>query len=112
MDRCVLRRPGPGLRAPHQSWSPPDMTWARRQQVPGLPLGVIPRQGLACRRLRRRRGRWWPAGPRAPSHLELHMLVLLEAAEAVAVNFGVVHEDVRSVAAGNEAVALLGVSTI
>src|ERR1700730_6559362 len=49
---------------------------------------------------------------RACSDLELHVLVLLEAAEAVAVNLGVVHEDVRSVGAGDEAVALLRVEPL
>jgi hypothetical protein len=45
--------------------------------------------------------------PFGPGHLELHVLVLLEAAEAVAVNLGVVHEDIRPISAGDEAVALL-----
>src|SRR5215467_15062105 len=49
---------------------------------------------------------------RALGHLELHVLVLLEAAEAVAVNLGVVHEDVWSVGAGDEAVALLRVEPL
>src|SRR4029077_10366304 len=49
---------------------------------------------------------------RALGHLELHVLVLLQAAEAVAVNLGVVHEDVRSVGAGDEAVALLRVEPL
>src|SRR3984893_12955798 len=87
------------------------MTWARRQQAPGPRLAVIP----------------WRAGPprasggadagalrplRALGYLELHVLVLLQAAEAVAVNLGVVHEDVRSVGAGDEAVALLRVEPL
>ena len=42
---------------------------------------------------------------RALGYLELHVLVLLQAAEAVAVDLGVVHEDVRPVGAGDEAVA-------
>src|SRR5262245_28287030 len=53
--------------------------------------------------------RAWPAGGsdgpdagrlralRALGDLELHVLVLLQAAEAGAVNLGVVHEDIRSV---------------
>jgi hypothetical protein len=41
--------------------------------------------------------------------LELHLLVLLEATEAVAVDLGVVHEDVWAVRACDEAEALLGV---
>src|SRR6516225_1622366 len=49
---------------------------------------------------------------RALGDLELHALVLLQAAEAVAVNLGVVHEDVRSVGAGDEAVALLRVKPL
>src|SRR6516165_282871 len=49
---------------------------------------------------------------RALGYLELHVLVLLEAAEAVAVNLGVVHEDVRSVGTGDEAVALLRVEPL
>src|SRR5271170_5585937 len=90
---------------------PPDMTWARHQQVPGPRLATIPWQA-------------WPArgsdganagglrALRALSHLELHVLVLLEATEAVAVNLGVVHEDVRSVGAGDEAVAFLRVEPL
>src|SRR6516165_6520193 len=88
-----------------------DMTWARHQQVPGPGLAVIPWQA-------------WPArgsggadagglrALRALGHLELHALVLLQAAEAVAVNLGVVHEDVRSIGAGDEAVALLRVEPL
>src|SRR5262249_21365889 len=69
-------------------------------------------------------GRAWPAGGsdgpdagrlralRALGDLELHVLVLLQAAEAGAVNLGVVHEDVRSVGAGDEAVALLRVEPL
>src|SRR5436190_5006613 len=49
---------------------------------------------------------------RALGYLELHVLVFLQAAEAVAVNLGVVHEDVRSVGAGDEAVALLRVEPL
>src|SRR2546430_15445492 len=49
---------------------------------------------------------------RALGYLELHVLVLLQAAEAVSVNLGVVHEDVRSVGAGDEAVALLRVEPL
>src|SRR6202011_4502774 len=87
------------------------MTWARRQQAPGPRLAVIPWQA-------------WPArgsgganacglrALRALGHLELHVLVLLKAAEAVAVNLGVVHEDVRSLGAGDEAVALLRVEPL
>jgi hypothetical protein len=41
--------------------------------------------------------------PRALGHLELHVLVLLEAAEAVAVNLEVVHEGVWAISAGNKA---------
>src|SRR6516225_5774696 len=87
------------------------MTWGRHQQVPAPGLGVI---------------RWqaWPArgsdganagglrALRALGYLELHMLVLLKAAEAGAVNLGVVHEDVRSVGTGDEAVALLRVEPL
>src|SRR5260370_26382994 len=88
-----------------------DMTWARHQQVPGPRLAVIPWQA-------------WPArgsggadagglrALRALGYLELHVLVLLQAAEAVAVNLGVVHEDVRSVGAGDDAVALLRVQPL
>ena len=36
---------------------------------------------------------------RVLGHLELHVLVLLEAAEAVAVDLGVVHEDVLAISA-------------
>src|SRR6185312_4079272 len=87
------------------------MTRARHLLVPGPRLAVIPWQA-------------WPAGGlgganvgglralRALGHLELHVLVLLQAAEAVAVNLGVVHEDVRSVGAGDEAVALLRVEPL
>src|SRR5262252_7925519 len=49
---------------------------------------------------------------RALGDLELHALVLLQAAEAVAVNLGIVHEDVRSVGAGDEAIALLRVEPL
>src|SRR6266699_6696557 len=47
-------------------------------------------------------------------YLELHVLVLLEGAEAVAVavDLGVVHEDVRSVGAVDKAVALLRVEPL
>src|SRR5580692_3648282 len=45
-------------------------------------------------------------------HFELHALVLLQAAEAVAVNLGVVHEDVRPVGAGDEAEALFRVEPL
>jgi len=42
-------------------------------------------------------------GPFGPlGHLELHVLVLLEAAEAVAIDLGVVPEDVRAISAGDE----------
>jgi hypothetical protein len=44
--------------------------------------------------------------------LELHLLVLLEATEAVAVDLGVVHEDVRAVRARDEAEALVGVEPL
>src|SRR5438874_1056171 len=66
----------------------------------------------------------WPAGGsdgadagrlralRALGYLELHVLVLLQAAEAVAVDLGVMHEDVRPVGAGDEAVALLRVEPL
>src|SRR6185312_1691836 len=64
--------------------------------------------GLACRGS----GGADACGLRALGYLELHVLVLLQAAEAVAVNLGVVHEDVRSVGAGDEAVALLRVEPL
>jgi predicted ABC-type transport system involved in lysophospholipase L1 biosynthesis ATPase subunit len=88
-----------------------DMTGARHQQVPGLRLVLILWQA-------------WPArgsggadagglrALRALGDLELHVLVLLQAAEAVAVDLGVVHEDVRPVGAGDEAVALLRVEPL
>src|ERR1700724_1806667 len=84
------------------------MTWARHHQVPGprLSLGGLPACGS---------GRADVGGLRALralGYLELHVLVLLQAAEAVAVNLGVVHEDVRSVGAGDEAVALLRVEPL
>src|SRR5580704_15068262 len=87
------------------------MTWARHLLVPGPRLSVIPWQA-------------WPArgsdgadvgglrALRALGHLELHVLVLLEAAEAVTIDHGVVHEDVRSVGAGDKAVALLRVEPL
>src|SRR5690348_13089502 len=87
------------------------MTGARHQQVPGPRLVAFLWQA-------------WPArgsggadagglqALRALGHLELHVLVLLQAAEAGAVNLGVVHEDVRSVGAGDEAVALLRVEPL
>src|ERR1700683_3680339 len=77
----------------------------------GPTSGYYPLAGLACRGS----GGADVSGLRALralGHLELHVLVLLEAAEAVAVNLGVVHEDVRSVGAGDEAVALLRVEPL
>src|ERR1700683_5622366 len=44
--------------------------------------------------------------------LELDVLVLFEAAEAAAVDLGVVHEDVRAFRARDEAEALLGVEPL
>ena len=44
--------------------------------------------------------------------LELHVLVLFEAAEAAAVDLGVVHKDVRAFRARDEAEALLGVEPL
>src|SRR5215469_3521898 len=75
------------------------------------PSRCIPLAGLACRG-----SGGEDAGGlralRALGDLELHALVLLQAAEAGAVNLGVVHEDVRSVGAGDEAVALLRVEPL
>src|SRR5260370_20829107 len=73
--------------------------------------GCYPLAGLACPRS----GDADVGGLRALralGHLELHVLVLLEAAEAVAVNLRVVHEDVRSDGAGGEAVPLLRVEPL
>src|SRR5258706_4171107 len=79
--------------------------------MPGPRLSVIPWQA-------------WPArgsggadagglrALRALGYLELHVLVLLEATETIAVNLGVVHEDVRSVGTGDEAIALLRVEPL
>jgi hypothetical protein len=49
---------------------------------------------------------------RALGHLELHLPVLLKAAEALALDLGMVHEDIRTVSAGDEAVALLPVEPL
>src|SRR6202040_3640591 len=86
------------------------MTWARHQQVPG-PRSCYPLAGLACPGSRSANVRGLRALG-ACSYLELHVLVLLEATEAVAVDLGVVHEDVRSVGAGDKAVALLRVEPL
>src|SRR6266487_4359294 len=87
------------------------MTWADATRWVGPRLTVEHLSRLACRG-----SGGADAGGlralRALGHLELHVLVLLEAAEAVAVNLGVVHEDVRSVGAGDEAVALLRVEPL
>jgi len=45
-------------------------------------------------------------------YLELHLLVLLKAAEAVAIELGIVHEHARAIRAGNKAVALLRVQPL
>src|SRR5580693_10730007 len=87
------------------------MTRARHLPAPGPHLAVHPGQAGPAQRS----GDANVSGLRALralGHLELHLLVLLEAAEALAVNLGVVHEDVRSVGAGDEAVALLSVEPL
>src|ERR1700689_2829262 len=87
------------------------MTGAPDPQGAGPRLGVFSLAGLACRGS----GSADVGGLRtlrALGYLELHVLVLLEATEAVAVNLGVVHEDIRSVGAGDEAVALLRVEPL
>ena len=82
----ILTMPGGCRRGGHDG--------ARHQEVPGPTSRCIPLAGAA------------DAGGlralRALGYLELHVLVLLQAAEAVAVNLGVVHEEVRSVGAGDE----------
>src|ERR1700722_80464 len=49
---------------------------------------------------------------RTLGHLELHQLVLFEAAEAVAGDLRVVHEDIRAISKGNEAEAFLRVEPL
>jgi len=55
---------------------------------------------------------WWPAAPSTVGYLELHLLVLLKAAEAVAIELGIVHEHARAIRAGNKAVARLRVQPL
>jgi hypothetical protein len=51
-------------------------------------------------------------GLRALGHLELDRVVLLEAAETIAVDLEIVHEKFRAISAGDEAVALLRVEPL
>src|SRR6202000_2579414 len=63
----------------------------------GIPAGALQRSDVLCLR-----------ALRALTDLELHLLVLLQAAVSRTLDFGVMHEHIRSaVLALNEAVALL-----